>query len=191
VSGKTGAEVLRGAVRAFGHCRESFLDHYSAVELLALYDAWQRSEWGILPDEWEGRQVEEAIEGRAPCWEEYEDETQGRVLRAVYSTEPAPREPLTAEDWDEVRRACSVAQAYVAADACYMICDSLHQLCGDAPGGLAVETTAEPNTVTAVRERMTDGVDSVRSLQWLGVLRVWAIEQGERAKKAEAAHVVG
>jgi len=68
---KTSIDMLRYAVRLFDTCREGFNQRHSAEDLLKIASAMNRSEWEIYPDEWEERQVREAIDlGIAPDWKE-------------------------------------------------------------------------------------------------------------------------
>lgn len=70
----TGAQKLRQAVNLINNCQESFLDQYTAEQLLALYVAYKRSGWDITPDQWTERQVIEALWlDKAPCWDEDEN----------------------------------------------------------------------------------------------------------------------
>lgn len=66
----TGAEKLRRAVLALGSCRESFLEQYSATQLLAIHRAWALSDWDYPPDVWERKQVRQALRGVVPQWDE-------------------------------------------------------------------------------------------------------------------------
>jgi len=65
-----GIDELRRAVNIFSHCNETFNQSYSAAELLCLADAQMRSGWDFCPDEWNERQVQEALQGTAPQWVE-------------------------------------------------------------------------------------------------------------------------
>jgi len=65
---QTGMEQLRALVNAFDHCRESFFDPFTPVQLLAIHAAWMASKWDYRPDSWTGRQVREALRGIAPQW---------------------------------------------------------------------------------------------------------------------------
>ncbi len=66
----TGIDELRRAVRLFDRCNESFNTTFAADELLLVADALRRSEWDILPDQWEERQIELALLGIVPTWED-------------------------------------------------------------------------------------------------------------------------
>lgn len=65
-----GIDELRRAVRLFSNCNETFNQQYSAAELLLLADACVRSGWDFTPDEWDERQISEALLGTAPDWAE-------------------------------------------------------------------------------------------------------------------------
>lgn len=73
---QVGIEELRGAVRLFDWCNESFnwseRDPFTAEQLLAIYRAYRASGWDIFPDRWAWRQVEEALRGIPPQWDKDE-----------------------------------------------------------------------------------------------------------------------
>jgi hypothetical protein len=56
------------ATRALNGCRESFLDRFTALQLLKLHEMWVASEWDIRPDEWSAVQVRRALRGKVPTW---------------------------------------------------------------------------------------------------------------------------
>ena len=64
----TGAEELRTAVGALDNCTESFLDRFTAEQLLQLWRVWNECGWDICPDQWTERQVREALQGKPPLW---------------------------------------------------------------------------------------------------------------------------
>ena len=65
----TGIDQLRSAVAAYAYCNESFLQQFTAAELLTIRACWLASEWDFFPDQWTTRQLREALEqGRAPTW---------------------------------------------------------------------------------------------------------------------------
>lgn len=68
----TGAECLRRIVRNMDACRESFNDRFTMAELIAIHEAFLSSGWDIYPDQWEERQVQEALQGKPPRWNEDE-----------------------------------------------------------------------------------------------------------------------
>ena len=68
----TGMEKLRKAVRALNYCNESFLDRFTVTELLCIHDAWLKSDWDIVPDDWEDQQVTNALFGIVPQWDDNE-----------------------------------------------------------------------------------------------------------------------
>lgn len=65
----TGAEEMRSAVRLFDSCSESFLDRFTAEQLILIWRAWHASEWDVRPDLWSERQVQAALKGVAPRWD--------------------------------------------------------------------------------------------------------------------------
>lgn len=71
---KAGIEELRSAVNLFNNCREGFnlseRNAFTAEHLIMLYRAYQISGWDITPDEWTDTQVKQALEGKAPRFEE-------------------------------------------------------------------------------------------------------------------------
>lgn len=65
-----GIELVRYAKRLFSDCNETFNQKYTADQLLKIADACSQSRWDIYPDEWEERQIQEALCGIIPDWEE-------------------------------------------------------------------------------------------------------------------------
>lgn len=81
----TGAEELRAAVKSLDHCREAFLDLYTAEELIWLWRAWHAAD-ASFPDEWEERQVEEAVrDHKVPAWD-----CEGKAHYDDLATAPGP-----------------------------------------------------------------------------------------------------
>jgi hypothetical protein len=72
---RTGAEELRRIVRAMNDTRESFNDRFSAEELVAIYRAMFASGWDYYPDQWSEEQVQAALRGIAPSWDDAEQPT--------------------------------------------------------------------------------------------------------------------
>lgn len=68
-----GADEMRLIVRNIGNCRQSFVDQFTAEQLLQLFRMQLASGWDFYPDQWEARQVSEALQGVAPAWDN--DET--------------------------------------------------------------------------------------------------------------------
>jgi hypothetical protein len=68
VTGMTGAEILRLAVSNIDRCRESFLDEFTAGQLLKLCRALWLSDWDIYPDQWTKRQIRDALAGISPSF---------------------------------------------------------------------------------------------------------------------------
>ena len=66
----TGANELRAIVRAMDNENEGFNDRYTAEELVAIYRALFASEWDISPSRWSAAQVEAALRGETPTWDE-------------------------------------------------------------------------------------------------------------------------
>ena len=64
-----GIDELRAAVRHFGNCTETFLQQFTAEELIAIRRAWVASGWDFSPDRWETWQVDDALAGHAPQWD--------------------------------------------------------------------------------------------------------------------------
>lgn len=65
----TGAEEMRSAVRLFDSCSESFLDRFTAEQLILIWRAWHASDWDVRPDLWSERQVQASLNGAAPRWD--------------------------------------------------------------------------------------------------------------------------
>lgn len=61
---------LRYAVRLFDSCNESFNDAFTEHELLQLSQMFCVCGWDIPPDAWTERQLEEALAGIAPKWDD-------------------------------------------------------------------------------------------------------------------------
>ncbi len=68
----TGADELRKIVRAMDDTREGFNDRYTAEQLVAIYRAMFASGWDIYPDQWSAEQVEDALRGEVPKFEDRE-----------------------------------------------------------------------------------------------------------------------
>lgn len=65
---ETGADELRLIVRNIDATRESFLERFTAEELLQLFRMQLASGWDFYPDQWTARQVAEALRGVVPTW---------------------------------------------------------------------------------------------------------------------------
>lgn len=65
---RSGADLLRLIVRNMGDCRESFNQRFTAFQLVKLGIAHLASGWDLLPDQWEERQIREALRGKVPRW---------------------------------------------------------------------------------------------------------------------------
>ena len=69
---RTGAETLRLIVRNIGDCRESFNDRFTLDELIKIHLMFLECGWDIYPDQWEERQIKEALERKIPKWDSME-----------------------------------------------------------------------------------------------------------------------
>ncbi len=72
-SPRTGAEELRLLVSNLDYTSESFNDRWTLEQLVQLHRMLQASEWDILPDVWTERQVDEALAGIPPSWDDDEN----------------------------------------------------------------------------------------------------------------------
>jgi hypothetical protein len=66
----SGIEILRRTVKLFDSNAESFNLEYSAEELIQIARACWESGWDCWPDAWTKEQVEKAIKGESPQFEE-------------------------------------------------------------------------------------------------------------------------
>lgn len=69
---ETGIEFLRRVVKLFDANRESFNDQFSPEQLIQLAKICFQSTWDFYPDQWTERQVQEALLGIAPDWNDAE-----------------------------------------------------------------------------------------------------------------------
>lgn len=68
-----GISDLRRAVNLFNNCREDFNQQFDdPADLLKLWHAFSICGWDITPDQWEPRQIYEALKGIAPRWDDRE-----------------------------------------------------------------------------------------------------------------------
>jgi hypothetical protein len=65
-----GIDELRETVAAFDGVRESFNQEYTARQLLLIRRAWLQCEWDFSPDQWKSWQVNEALAGFVPQWDD-------------------------------------------------------------------------------------------------------------------------
>lgn len=77
---RTGAGELRRIVRAMDDTREDFLDRFTAEQLVTIYRAMFASEQDVCPDLWTEEQVQGALRGEVPNFEN--DEADTLVTRA-------------------------------------------------------------------------------------------------------------
>lgn len=99
---RTGAEFLRWLVGNLGDVSETFNDRYSVEQLIAIGRAWEKSEWDFYPDQWEERQVREALEGVVPTWSD--DEVATYKTNGVEAGDSVDEEPPMKPQWrDGVR----------------------------------------------------------------------------------------
>lgn len=75
----TGAEFLRLLVQNLNACNETFLDPFTAEQLIQIGRMHLTSPWDFSPDQWTNRQVREALKGIAPHWTEGERPYYGPV----------------------------------------------------------------------------------------------------------------
>lgn len=66
----TGIELLRQIVGNLNFCRESFLDRFDPEQTVKIGRAHLLAEYDIFPDEWTEAQVQEALAGKVPRWNE-------------------------------------------------------------------------------------------------------------------------
>lgn len=84
-------DMLRHMVQSFDRCNESFNDDKTIPQLINIYNCWMRCGWDIYPDEWEPKQVREAMRGICPDW----NETSTRLI-PVYAADRAETRKITA-----------------------------------------------------------------------------------------------
>lgn len=69
---RSGADTLRLVVQNMDGTREAFNDRFTLEQLVQVYRMQLASGWDFRPDQWTQRQVEEALAGRAPRWDDEE-----------------------------------------------------------------------------------------------------------------------
>lgn len=69
---QTNIERLRAIVRLFGDCNETFSAQFTIDELVSIYDAWKACGWDFSPQTWADFQIEDAIHGTVPRWDDDE-----------------------------------------------------------------------------------------------------------------------
>lgn len=80
---KKGIDLLRRAFKILNHCKESFLQRFTTLQLLMLARGYIDCEWDILPDRWDEKQIIDLIwYGKVPMFDEnqkpiYTDDVKG------------------------------------------------------------------------------------------------------------------
>lgn len=67
-----GIEEIRHAAASFSRNNETFNQRFTAEELIIIWRAWNQSGWDFYPEQWEERQVQEALKGVPPRWDDNE-----------------------------------------------------------------------------------------------------------------------
>ncbi len=67
---RTGMEELRLLVNNFNYAPKEFNDRFTAEQLLQIQRMWWVSDWDVFPDQWDERQVQEALKGIVPQWDD-------------------------------------------------------------------------------------------------------------------------
>lgn len=65
-------DELRKMVRNFDSNNETFNQRFSMSQLIQIHRMWMASEWDFHPDEWTEQQVQEALAGHPPQWDQDE-----------------------------------------------------------------------------------------------------------------------
>lgn len=68
----TGIDFLRSLVANFNDCNEDFVARFTVSQLVMLRRAWLASGFDIYPDAWSHKQVQEALRGWVPQWDDKE-----------------------------------------------------------------------------------------------------------------------
>lgn len=68
-----GCDELRQIVKLMDMNSESFNQQYTAEELVRIFQMCMISDWDFLPDQWEEKQVLEALNGYIPQWDNNEE----------------------------------------------------------------------------------------------------------------------
>ena len=77
----SGVDRLRAVVRMCDACNESFVQRFTAAQLVTIWFAYLLCDWDYTPDMWHDRQVKRALGGIVPEWDgdsstpSYDDET--------------------------------------------------------------------------------------------------------------------
>lgn len=61
-------DELRLLVRNANDCNETFNQRFSVLELIQIHRMWHASDWDTYPDTWTEQQVQEALQGNVPKW---------------------------------------------------------------------------------------------------------------------------
>ena len=68
-----GIDELKALAYVLGHWRDDFARKFTAEQLLVLFRVFRAGKWDICPDQWSERQVQEALAGITP---EFDDNDQ-------------------------------------------------------------------------------------------------------------------
>ena len=79
-------ERMRDTVKLLNNCGEDFAQRFTEKQLVTLWLAYRACGWDITPDSWSEQQVNEALKGHAPDFDERTEEPvassiQFKVLR--------------------------------------------------------------------------------------------------------------
>jgi hypothetical protein len=72
VANMSGIDQMRAAVRMLDNNTESVNQRYEAAALLKIWRAAMVCGWDFFPDQWTRQQLDEAIDGIAPDWDDNE-----------------------------------------------------------------------------------------------------------------------
>ena len=77
-------EQLRTVVKLCNHTHEEFLNKFTINQLITLWYAYRECGWDFTPDKWTENQVEEALKGNAPNWDDQEKPIESIVKFEIY-----------------------------------------------------------------------------------------------------------
>lgn len=69
----TAIERIRHLANVSGDVRESLWDDLTRDQIFAIFDAWMASGWDFYPDQWTERQLQDALAGIVPQWDNNEE----------------------------------------------------------------------------------------------------------------------